>query len=45
MKESYDCDCGICSICTGVRRPNESHDSARIRQKIGHEQFKKFYEQ
>lgn len=25
MKESYDCDCGICSICNGLRKPNEPH--------------------
>lgn len=33
MKESYDCDCGICSICSGLRRPNESHDDADKRRR------------
>jgi hypothetical protein len=21
MKKSYDCDCGVCSICNGTRKP------------------------
>jgi hypothetical protein len=21
MKDSYDCDCGVCGICNGLRRP------------------------
>ena len=21
MKYSYDCDCGICSVCNGLRKP------------------------
>jgi len=21
MKDSYDCDCGVCSICNGLRKP------------------------
>ena len=24
MKESYDCDCGICGICNGLRKPGET---------------------
>lgn len=24
MKESYDCDCGICGICNGTRKPVET---------------------
>lgn len=35
MKESYDCDCGICQICNGERRPGESLESAR-RRRINH---------
>jgi len=31
MKESLDCDCEICSICNGLRRPNESHEDAALR--------------
>ena len=31
MKESLDCDCGICSICNGLRKPNESHEDAALR--------------
>jgi hypothetical protein len=31
MKESLDCDCGVCSICSGLRRPNESHEDAALR--------------
>lgn len=21
MKDSYDCDCGICGVCNGTRKP------------------------
>jgi hypothetical protein len=31
MKESYDCDCGVCSICSGLRLPGESHFDAALR--------------
>ena len=31
MKESLDCDCGVCSICSGLRRPDESHEDAALR--------------
>ena len=31
MKESLDCDCGVCSICNGLRLPNESHEDAALR--------------
>ena len=30
MKESYDCDCGVCSICNGLRRLNKFNNDNTI---------------
>lgn len=30
MKESYDCDCGVCSICNGQRKPTEPHKDKEV---------------